>query len=77
MKKGGELSPLDKLEGFWQKISINIIGPLLKSNGLDAIVVIVDWFMKIIRLKVTTTAVSLENIVKIYRDEIWKLHGVP
>jgi len=77
MKKGGELSPLDKLEGFWQKISINIIGPLPKSNGLDTIVVIVDWFMKIIRLKVTTTAVSLENIVKIYRDEIWKLHGVP
>jgi len=29
-----------------------------------------------IRLKVTTTNISLEEIAKIYRDEIWKLHGV-
>jgi len=26
---------------------------------------------------VTTTSISLEGIVKIYRDNIWKLHGVP
>ena len=30
-----------------------------------------------IQLKVTTTNISLEGIVKIYRDEIWKLHGIP
>ena len=29
-----------------------------------------------IRLKVTTTAVSSEDIAKIYRNEIWKIHGV-
>ena len=29
-----------------------------------------------IRLKVTTTTVSSEKIAKIYRDKIWKLHGV-
>ena len=32
--------------------------------------------MKMIQLKVTTTNISLEGIVKIYRDNIWKLHGV-
>jgi len=26
---------------------------------------------------VTTTNILLEEIVKIYRDKIWKLHGVP
>jgi len=30
-----------------------------------------------IRLKVTTINVSLEGIAKIYRDNIWKLHGIP
>jgi len=30
-----------------------------------------------IHLKATTTNVSLEEIAKIYRDEIWKLHGIP
>jgi len=33
--------------------------------------------MKMIRLKATTTNISSEEIAKIYRDKIWKLHGVP
>jgi len=35
-------------EGPWKEISIKIIGPLPKSNGKDAIVVIVDRFTKMI-----------------------------
>jgi len=54
-----------------------MIGPLPSSNGMDAILVIVDRFTKIIMLKVTTTNISSEGIAKIYRDEIWKPHGVP
>jgi len=63
--------------GLWQEISINIIGLLPKSNGMDTIVVIVDQFTKMIRLKATTTNVSSKGIAKIYRDEIWKLHEIP
>ena len=44
---------------------------------MDAIVVIVDRFTKMIRLKVTMTNISSEGIAKIYRDEIWKFHGIP
>jgi len=43
---------------------------------MDAIVVIVDRFTKIIRLKATTINISLEGIAKIYRNNIWKLHRV-
>jgi len=43
---------------------------------MDVIIVIVDQFTKIIRLKVTTTNILSEGIVKIYRDNIWKLHGI-
>ena len=53
------------------------MGPLSKSNGKDAIMVIVDRFTKIIWLKATTTNISLEEIAKIYKDEIWKLHRIP
>jgi len=56
---------------------INIIGPLPKSNKKDVIIVIVDWFTKMIWLKVTMINVSSEEIAKIYWDEIWKLHGIP
>jgi len=76
-KKVGELHSLEIPEGPWQEISIDIIEPLPKSNGMDAIVVIVDQFTKMIRLKATTMNVSSEGIVKIYRDKIWKLHGIP
>jgi len=44
---------------------------------MDTIVVIVDQFMKMICLKATTTNISSEGIAKIYRDDIWKLHGIP
>ena len=54
-----------------------MIGPLPSSNGMDAILVIVDQFTKMIRLKATMTNISSKGIAKIYRDEIWKLHGVP
>ena len=43
---------------------------------MDAILVIVDQFTRMICLKVTTTNISSEGIAKIYRDNIWKLHGV-
>ena len=75
-KKSGELYPLEISQGPWQKISIDIIGPLPRSNGMDMIVVTVDWFTKIIQLKVMTTSISSEEIAKIYRDNIWKLHRV-
>ena len=41
-RKTGELHPLEIPQGPWQEISIDIIGPLPRSNGMDAIVVIVD-----------------------------------
>ena len=57
-------------KGPWQEISIDIIGPLPKSNRMNAIVVIVDQFTKIISLKATTMNISSEGIVKIYKNKI-------
>jgi len=64
--KAGELHSLDVPQGPWQEITIDIIGPLPKSNGMDAIVVIVNRFTKMIHLKATTTNISSEGIAKIY-----------
>ena len=76
-RKHGELHSLEIPQGLWQEISIDIIGLLPKSNGKDAIVIIVDRFIKIIRLKATTTNISSKEIVKIYQNKIRKLHGIP
>ena len=77
IKKARELYPLQTLEGLWKEISIDIISPLPKSNKKDTIVVIVNWFTKMIWLKATITNVSSEEIAKIYYDKIWKLHRIP
>ena len=66
MKKARELHSLKILEGPWQEISINIIRPLSKSNGKNAIMVIVDWSIKIIQLKAITINILSEEITKIY-----------
>ena len=50
---------------------------LPKLNRKNAIMVIVDRFTKIIQLKAIITNILLEEIAKIYRDEIWKLHRIP
>ena len=47
-KKAGELHLLDIPQGPWQEISIDIVGPLPKLNGKNAIIVIVDRFTKMI-----------------------------
>jgi len=47
-RKAGELHSLEIPQGLWQEISIDIIGPLPKLNGMDTIVVIVDHFTKMI-----------------------------
>jgi len=44
---------------------------------MNAIVVIVDQFTKMIQLKAATTNISSEEIATIYKDDIWKLHRVP
>ena len=54
-----------------------MIGPLPRSNEIDTILVIVDCFTKIIRLKATMTSLSSEGVAKIYRDKIWKIYGIP
>jgi len=76
-KRADKLHLLEIPEGPWQDISINIIGPLPRSNEMDAILVIVDCFTKMIRLKAMTTNISSEEVTKIYRDEIWKIHRIP
>ena len=38
--------------------------------------VIMDRFIKIIRLKIIMTNIFSEDIVKIYWNEIWKLHRI-
>jgi len=77
MKKAVPLHPLPIPKTLWEEISIDIIGPLPKSEDKDAILVVVDQFSKMIRLIATTTSISSSEVARIYRDDIWKIHSIP
>ena len=61
----------------WEEISIDVIGPLPRSKDKDAILVVVDQFSKMIRLMATMTSIFSSKVARIYRDNIWKIHGIP
>jgi hypothetical protein len=71
------LSPLPIPKQPWQEISIDMIGPLPKSDNYDLILVIVDRFSKMIHLIPTKTSLSSSKLAEIYKKEVWHLHGIP
>jgi hypothetical protein len=71
------LSPLLMPKQAWQEISIDMIGPLPKSDEHDSILVIVDRFSKMIHLILTMTSLSSAGLAKIYKKEVWHIHGIP
>ena len=77
MKKAALLYPLPTPKTLWEEISIDIIGPLPRSEDKDAILVVVDRFSKMIRLMATTTSISSSKVARIYWDDIWKIHSIP
>jgi len=77
MKKAVPLHPLPIPKTPWEEISIDIIGPLPRSEDKDAILVVMDRFSKMIKLIATTTSISSSEVARIYQDDIWKIHGIP
>ena len=75
--KATELHPHEVPTTPWESISLDIIGPVPESRGYNAILAVIDRFSKMIRLIPTTTELSSSKLVEIYRDQIWKLHGIP
>jgi hypothetical protein len=71
------LSPLPIPKQPWQEISIDMIGPLPKSDNYDSILVIVNRFSKMIHLVPTMTSLSSTELAEIYKKEVWCHHGIP
>jgi hypothetical protein len=55
----------------------DLIRPLLESKGYNVINVIIDRKSKQAHFIKTNTELSSEGQVKIFRDEVFKLHSLP
>ena len=47
------------------------------AQGYDSILVVVDQLTKIVYFIPTTEKISAEGLVRLFRDNVWKLHGLP
>jgi len=61
----------------WSHISADFITKLPLAQGYDAILVVCDRFSKMAHFIATTEKTSAEGLAKLFRDQVWRLHGLP
>ena len=77
-KPGGLYQPLPIPKQKWTSISMDFIVQLPKTNkGHDAIFVVVDRLTKMAHFIPTKTTATAEDTAELFRDNIFKLHGLP
>jgi len=61
----------------WQIISVDLITELPQSHGYDSILITVDHLSKRARFITTTSDITSLGVTRLFRDNVWKLHGLP
>ena len=56
---------------------MDLITKLPVSKGHDSILVVCNKFSKMSYFVVTTGKMMAERLVRLFRDNMWKLHGLP
>jgi len=73
----GKLRPNKIPEIPWQHISVDFIMKLPVSKGYDSILVVCNSFLKMSHFVVMIEKIMVEGLVRLFRDNVWKLHGLP
>jgi len=60
----------------WSYISADFIMKLPLAQGYNTILVMCDWFSKMVYFIATTEKTLAEGLTRLFRDHIWKLHGL-
>ena len=73
----GKLKLSEVLEKPWTHLMVDFITKLLIVAGKDAILVVCDRLFKMTHFVATTEETSVEGLVRLFQDNMWKLHGLP
>jgi hypothetical protein len=73
----GELNPITPPKDRWGRVSVDFIGELPVAHGFNAIMACVDSVSKRAHFIPTYTRIDAPGTATLYRDHIWKLHGLP
>jgi len=61
----------------WTHILADFITKLLLAQEYDLILVVVNRLTKMVHFIPTTEKTSAEGLARLFRDNVWKLHGLP
>jgi len=73
----GKLKLGEVPEKLWMHISVDFITKLLIVAGKDAISVVCDRLLKMTHFIATMEGTSAEGLARLFRDNVWRLHGLP
>jgi hypothetical protein len=72
----GPLNPNEVPEERWTHVTTDLVGPLPESGGYDAAQVWVDQLTGMVRFAPTQITVTGEGSARLYRDHIFRSHGL-
>ena len=64
------------LEKLWTHLIVDFIIKLSLVTGKDTILVVCDMLSKITHFMAIIEGTLVEGLVRLFRDNIWKLHGL-
>jgi len=73
----GKLIPNSIPEKPWTHILVDFITKLPLAQGYDSILVVVNRLTKMAHFIPTTEKTIAEELARLFRDNVWKLHGLP
>jgi len=73
----GKLKLSEVPQRTWTHLTVDFIMKLPVVAGKDVILVICDRLSKITHFVATTEETSVEELARLFQDNVWKLHGLP
>lgn len=77
MTPSGLLQPLPISERVWEDITMDFIGGLPRSQGVDTILVVVDQLSKYAHFLSLSHPFMAKKVAELFVCEIVRLHGIP
>jgi len=73
----GKLKLSEVPEKPWTHLTVDFIMKLPTVAGKDVILVVCDRLSKMMHFVVTTEGTLAKGLARLFRDNMWKLHGLP
>ena len=73
----GKLKLSEVPEKPWIYLIVDFITKLPVVAENDAILVVCNWLSKMTHFVATTEEISVEELARLFWDNMWKLHGLP